>query len=54
MRPPENERESEKIDSLHEAEDRGLLDKPDVPDDVKSELNERLERSHEEELDDEV
>jgi hypothetical protein len=49
MRPPENERES-----LLDDEDRALLDNPNVPDDVKSEVSERLERWHDEELEDEL
>ena len=53
MRPPENEPDSEETGSLHEREERDLLKRPDVPDDVKSEVDERLERSHEGDLDDE-
>lgn len=54
MRPPENEPDSEEMRTLLEDEERGLLDKPEVPDEVKSEVNERLERVHEKELDEET
>jgi hypothetical protein len=47
MRPPENEPDSEQIESLLDEEEQKLLDRPDVPDDVKSELTERIERRHE-------
>lgn len=54
MRPPENDPDSDEIETVLEDEERGLLDKPEVPDDVKSEVNERFERYHEEELDEET
>jgi hypothetical protein len=50
MRPPENEPDSEELENLLDDEDRRLLEKPDVPDEVKSEVSERLERWHDEEL----
>jgi hypothetical protein len=51
MRPPEKEPERE---SLQDDEDRALLDNPNVPDEVKSEISERLDRWHDEELEDEI
>jgi hypothetical protein len=54
MRPPDNEPDSEEIETLLDDEDRGVLERPDVPDDVKSEISERLERFHEEDLDEEI
>jgi hypothetical protein len=54
MRPPDNEPDSEEIETLLDDEDRRVLDRPDVPDDVKSEITERLERWREEELEDEI
>ncbi len=42
MRLPEKELDSEALEGLHEDEERALLDNPSVPDDVKSELAERL------------
>jgi hypothetical protein len=54
MRSPENEPESEKTRNVLDEEERKLLDRPDVPDDVKAEITERLERWHDEELDEET
>lgn len=46
MRPPENQRGSDEFGKLLDDEDRELLEKPDVPDDVKGDVTERLERRH--------
>jgi hypothetical protein len=54
MRPPENEPDAEELEQLLDDEDRRLLDNPVVPDDVKSEVEERLDRWREEELEDET
>jgi hypothetical protein len=54
MRPPHDEPDSEELEELLDGEDRGLLERPDVPDDVKSEVNERLERFGDELLEDET
>jgi hypothetical protein len=54
MRPPENEPDSDKTRSVLDDEERELLDRPEVPDDVKSEIEERLERWHDEEIDEET
>lgn len=47
MRPPENEPDSNERKKILDEEERELLDSPEVPDDVKSELTERLERRRE-------
>ena len=54
MRPPENEPDSQELENLLDDEERALLDDPSVPDDVKSEVNERLERWSDEELEEEI
>jgi hypothetical protein len=54
MRPPDNEPDPEELAKLRDDEDRRLLDRPDIPDDVKSEVSERLERLEDEELEDEL
>jgi len=54
MRPPENEPDAKEIETLLDDEERGLLDRPDVPDDVKSEVTERLDRFQDEDLDEET
>jgi hypothetical protein len=51
MRPPE--KGSEERESLSDREDRALLDNPNVPDDVKSEIEERLDRHYDEGLEEE-
>lgn len=51
MKPPESKPERK---NLLDDEDRALLDNPSVSDEVKSEVAERLERWHDEELEDEV
>ncbi len=53
MRPPEKNPNTDEFERLLDDEDRELLEKPDVPDDVKAEVTERLERRHEDELDEE-
>ena len=52
MRPPE--KGLEERESLSDDEDRALLDNPNVPDDVKSEIEERLDRFHDEDLEEEI
>jgi len=52
MRSPQSEPEETR--NVLDEEERKLLDEPDVPDDVKSEVSERLERWHDEELDEET
>jgi len=54
MTTPDNEPNAEELEKLRDEEDRRLLDRPDVPDDVKAEVNERLERLEDEELEDEI
>ena len=54
MRPPENEPNPEELQELLNQEERGILERADVPDDVKSEVNERLERHDDEELEEEI
>jgi hypothetical protein len=54
MRPPENEPDSQELETLLDDEDRALLENPNVPDDVKSEVAERLERLHDEDLEEEI
>ncbi len=53
MRPPENDPNTDEFETLLDDEDRELLEKPDVPDDVKAEVTERLERRHDDEALDE-
>ncbi len=50
MRPPEKKPNTDEFETLLDDEDRELLEKPDVPDDVKAEVTERLERRHEDAL----
>lgn len=54
MRPPDNDPGSNELDDLRDEEDRRLLDNPSVPDDVKSEVAEQLERHHDETVDEEI
>jgi hypothetical protein len=54
MRPPENEPSPEELQHLLDEEERGILKRADVPDDVKSEVSERLERSDEDDLEEEL
>jgi hypothetical protein len=54
MRPPDNEPDSEEIETLLDDEDRRVLERPDVPEDVKSEITERLDRWREEDLEEET
>lgn len=50
MRPLDDEPRQEEIEELVTSEERAVVAKPDVPEDVKSELLERLERFDEEDL----
>lgn len=54
MRPPVNEPDDQELEELVDNEDRDLLGKPDVPDDVKAEITERLDRFRDEEYADEI
>jgi hypothetical protein len=54
MRPPLNEPDDEQLEELVDNEDRDLLGKPDVPDDVKAEITERLDRFRDEVYADEI
>lgn len=54
MTTPDNEPNAEELHKLRDEEDRRLLERPDVPDDVKAEVNERLERLEDEELEEEL
>ncbi|HTA56070.1 MAG TPA: hypothetical protein VK755_15095 [Candidatus Acidoferrales bacterium] len=54
MRPPLNEPDDQELEELVDDEDRDLLGKPDVPDDVKAEITERLDRFRDEEYADEI
>ncbi len=53
MQPPENEPTQEEIDALVTGENRRVLEIPSVPDDVKAEIQEQLERHEEDDLDQE-
>jgi hypothetical protein len=54
MRPPVNEPDDQELEELVDNEDRDLLGKPDVPDDVKAEITERLDRFRDEAYADEI
>ncbi len=54
MQPPDNDPGSDELEGLRDEEDRRLLDNPSVPDDVKSEVADRLERHHDEAVDEEI
>ncbi len=54
MRPPDNEPGPEELESLFEDEERSLLENPAVPDDVKAEVTERLDRYGDEILEEEI
>jgi hypothetical protein len=54
MRPPDNEPRPEELETLFEGEERSLLDNPAVPDEVKAEVTDRLERRGDEILEDEI
>jgi hypothetical protein len=54
MRPPDNEPDSQELEALLDDEDRQLLDNPTVPDDVKAEVTERLDRFSDEDLEEEI
>lgn len=44
MRPPDEEPVQQQIEALVTDEERRALDNPNVPEDVKNEIRERLER----------
>ena len=50
MRTPENEPAQNEIESMLTAEERQALQDPTVPEDVKSEIAERLERFREQDM----
>jgi hypothetical protein len=54
MRPTGNEPPDEDLDALLSDEDRRTLERPDVPEEVKREIFERLERRRTAELEDRV
>jgi hypothetical protein len=54
MRPPLNEPDDQELEELVDDEDRDLLGKPDVPDEVKAEITERLDRFRDETYADEI
>ncbi len=54
MRPPDNDPGPEELEALLEGEERSLLDNPAVPDDVKAEVTERLDRHGDEILEEEI
>lgn len=51
MRPTDFEPKQEELEAFLDDEERKLLDDPDVPEDVKAEIWERLERFREQDLD---
>jgi len=53
MQSSENEPTQEEIDALVTGEDRQVLEIPSVPDDVKAEIQEQLERREDDDLDQE-
>ncbi len=53
MQPPENEPTQEEIDALLTGEERQVLDIPGVPDEVKAEIQDALERREEDDLEQE-
>jgi hypothetical protein len=54
MSSPERQPNSDETQNVLDDEERKLLDRPDVPDEVKAEIEERLERWHDEEVDEET
>ena len=50
---PNNEPTTEELEALRDDEERDIAEKPDVPDDVREELFEDIERRHEVEIDEE-
>lgn len=54
MRPTDMEPGQEELEELLDGEERALLDDPNVPDDVKAEVRERLRRSQDAELEAEL
>lgn len=54
MRPTDIEPEQGELEAYLDDEERGLLDDPEVPEDVKTEIRERLERFREEDLEAEL
>lgn len=53
MQPPENDPSQNEIEAIDTDEERQALADPIVPDDVKAEIMERLERFKESDLDQE-
>lgn len=53
MRSPDNEPEQTSIERLLTDEERRTLSQPDVPEEIKAEIMERLERFRESDLEDE-
>ncbi len=53
MQPPENEPTQEEIDALLTGEERQVLEIPGVPDEVKAEIQDALERREEDDLEQE-
>lgn len=54
MRTPRPEPDSQELEELVDNEDRQLLGKPSVPDDIKAEITERLDRFRDEDLAEEI
>ena len=50
---PTNEPTTDELEALLVDEERTVVEKPEVPDDVRSELLEDIERRHEREIDEE-
>jgi hypothetical protein len=50
MQPIDTEPDQEELEEFLDDEERRLLDSPNVPDDVKAEVSERLERFRERDL----
>jgi hypothetical protein len=44
MQPHDQEPEQQEVEKVLKEEERTIIQKPDVPDDVKSEIAERLDR----------
>jgi hypothetical protein len=54
MRPSDNEPLQEELETLTDEQERALLEDPELPEDVKSEIEERLERFADEDLESEI
>ena len=50
MRPSDTEPMQDQLEALSDAENRRLLDDPEIPEDVKSEIRDRLEVFRERDL----